>query len=95
MGLQQTIQRLRLVTGKDPIPLQRMAFWPYKYDKSIDQTEFTSVAVLFAVLEDTGWPRRVVWTFLRDEVEKKICGAGNKRRPKGPIYTRDAENQQS
>jgi hypothetical protein len=53
-----------------------MAFWPYKYDKNTDQTEYTSAAVLFAVLEDAGWPRQIVWTFLRDEVEKKSVDLG-------------------
>jgi hypothetical protein len=82
-GLQQTIEGLRLLTGKDPIPLRCMAFWPYKYDQNINQREFTSVAVLFAVLEDAGWPRRVVWTFLRDEVEKKSVELGLNDAQKG------------
>lgn len=60
-----------------------MAFWPYKYDQNINQREFTSVAVLFAVLEDAGWPRRVVWTFLRDEVEKKSVELGLNDAQKG------------
>ena len=69
-GLHITIEQLRLLTGKDPIMAQRMAYWPHKYYKNTEQTEFTAVASLFAVLENAGWPRRVVWTFLRDEVEK-------------------------
>ncbi|KAJ5904874.1 uncharacterized protein N7473_001790 [Penicillium subrubescens] len=76
VGLHSNFERLQLFTGKDPIPLQRIAFWPYKYDKNTGQTEFNFVAALFAVLEDAGWPRRVIWTFLRDEVEKNTVDLG-------------------
>lgn len=82
-GLHSNSERLHLLTGKDPIPHRRIAFWPYKYDKIRGRTEFTFVTVLFAVLEDAGWPRCVIWTFLRDEVEKNTVDLGLTAAQKG------------
>lgn len=69
-GLYGNFERLLLSTEKDHLLPQSIAYWPHKYHSKTSETEFTIAALLFAVLEDAGWPRRVVWTFLRDEVEK-------------------------
>jgi hypothetical protein len=67
VGLHGNFERLQLLIGKEPLVPQSIAYWPHKYHSNTGSTEFTA---LFPVLEDAGWPRRVVWTFLRDEVEK-------------------------
>lgn len=68
-GLHSNIERLLPVT-KDPFMPQSIVYWPHKCHSNTGATELTGSATLFIVLEDAGWPRRVVWTFLRDEVEK-------------------------
>lgn len=65
-GLHSNIERLLPITKKPFLP-QSTRYWPNKYHSNTGSTAFTG---LFPILEDAGWPRRVVWTFLRDEVEK-------------------------
>ncbi|GAM38812.1 hypothetical protein TCE0_034r09855 [Talaromyces pinophilus] len=66
-ALHLNFEKLQAFIGKEPLVPQSIAYWPHKYHANTGSTEFTA---LFPVLEDAGWPRHVVWAFLRDEVEK-------------------------
>jgi hypothetical protein len=52
--------------------LSGIQFWPQRMEAMSNGTRyiFSQTAGLFARLESAGWPRRVLWTFLRDKVEQ-------------------------
>jgi len=62
-----------------PMPTT-IKFWPHKTKRTFfpliviniteERTFFSHAASLFARLEDFGWNRRLLWTFLRDNVEQ-------------------------
>lgn len=57
-------------------PPRKLKFWPRETSQiivplvvTIREWKFSCAAGLFALLEDCGWDRMLLWTFLRDQVE--------------------------
>ncbi|KAK3313370.1 hypothetical protein B0H66DRAFT_629136 [Apodospora peruviana] len=81
---------LATTTQRNKIP-HRVIHWPHKTKRNLkfspfgslgftlqkDSTTFRPSVGLFAWLEDN-WSRRVVWTFLRDQVEHAVAPGGGR-----------------
>jgi hypothetical protein len=75
--LMSNIREAFETAGKDENKRQKkprdLEYWPRSLDPEaapIKEWGCSTATALFAALEDAGWPRKMIWMFLRDEVEQ-------------------------